>query len=884
MKPNRGILSLVLVSSAVLFSTERVLLGTDCNANGMEDAIDLAPGPFRLLVAPSFEAGPRPRSIIAADLTGRGGTDLVTVNGLISVLLNQGDGYGPAVEYAPLSYSVSVAATDLDGDGKRDLVTTNWRWEDGSSPPLPVPGSIFVFLNQGDGAFLPSTSYEARVGPSSITAADMNGDQNADLIITNQDWQGVDVNGSSMSVFLNRGDGTFLPRTDYLHRGVAGPAIAADLDGDAFLDIAVANSGSSGISVLLGQGGVFKEAISYPLPGIGLFSLVAADFDGDGTLDLAAASQGGPAVGGAWLLLNQGDGSLFVKRVSSTTQNGPDSLVATDLNRDGRIDLLAWDSTVSEVSVLLNDGGSRFHEDSLLVVPDGSRYTLVAADLDDDGDVDVGTEGRDRNRGLANHISVFLNNGNGRFGPPISYPVEGGPLIAADLNGDRRIDFATAGEQSGRVSVFLNSGGGTFFGAREHARDDPIFGAGLFSAEALEVDMNGDGLLDRVARADDVFSLLVSLNRGAEVFEDFPVDMGKTFMAFTAADLDGDRGLDLATDGIAVFFNDGSGSAGDLVFLPGRSHGIVAAVDLDGDRDLDLVTDQVSVFLNEGNGQFGDPASYPVGAGGHGGAWAGTHINADLDADGDVDLAVVTRAQWGLACGFRGCLGIDGLFIFLNHGDGTFDVAGPYPTGVMPASLLAVDLNFDAKLDLVVGNWLSADLYVYLGNDDGTFGGPSVFGWGLSLGTLGRIAAKDLDGDGRIDLAIEDAHGIAVFLNQTPPPHSRDVNRNGIPDECETRFHRADPNSSGTTDISDGIAIFGFLFLGSPTTLSCNESADANNDASIDISDGIYLLSWLFTGGPEPAAPGPTGMPCGLDPDPPGSPEDLGCEAYAGCH
>ncbi|MBI4586936.1 MAG: hypothetical protein HY717_23230 [Planctomycetes bacterium] len=97
-------------------------------------------------------------------------------------------------------------------------------------------------------------------------------------------------------------------------------------------------------------------------------------------------------------------------------------------------------------------------------------------------------------------------------------------------------------------------------------------------------------------------------------------------------------------------------------------------------------------------------------------------------------------------------------------------------------------------------------------------------------------------------------------------------------------FHRGDPNSSGTTDISDGIAIFGFLFLGDPPTLSCKESADANNDGTIDISDGIYLLSWLFTGGPEPAAPGPTGVPCGFDPDPPGSPGDLGCEGYAGCH
>jgi hypothetical protein len=90
-------------------------------------------------------------------------------------------------------------------------------------------------------------------------------------------------------------------------------------------------------------------------------------------------------------------------------------------------------------------------------------------------------------------------------------------------------------------------------------------------------------------------------------------------------------------------------------------------------------------------------------------------------------------------------------------------------------------------------------------------------------------------------------------------------------------------NSSGQIDLSDGIAIFGFLFLGDPPALQCSESADANNDGAIDISDGIYLLSWLFTGGPEPAPPGPTSAPCGVDPDPIGSPGDLGCGSYDRC-
>lgn len=70
----------------------------------------------------------------------------------------------------------------------------------------------------------------------------------------------------------------------------------------------------------------------------------------------------------------------------------------------------------------------------------------------------------------------------------------------------------------------------------------------------------------------------------------------------------------------------------------------------------------------------------------------------------------------------------------------------------------------------------------------------------------------------------------------------------------------------------NGIAIFSLLFLGEPSSLSCKESADANHDGTIDISDEIYLLIWLIVGGAEPAAPGPTGAPCGFDIDPLGTP------------
>ena len=123
---------------------------------------------------------------------------------------------------------------------------------------------------------------------------------------------------------------------------------------------------------------------------------------------------------------------------------------------------------------------------------------------------------------------------------------------------------------------------------------------------------------------------------------------------------------------------------------------------------------------------------------------------------------------------------------------------------------------------------------------------------------------------------------LSLFFNFLEASTSQDINLNGIPDDCETHFHRADPDSSGTTDISDAISILGYLFLGG-TTPSCLESADVDNDAKINIADGIALLNWLFRSGPEPAPPGPAPAPCGLDPDPAGSERNLGCESYVPC-
>jgi hypothetical protein len=89
-------------------------------------------------------------------------------------------------------------------------------------------------------------------------------------------------------------------------------------------------------------------------------------------------------------------------------------------------------------------------------------------------------------------------------------------------------------------------------------------------------------------------------------------------------------------------------------------------------------------------------------------------------------------------------------------------------------------------------------------------------------------------------------------------------------------FLRGDSNQSGSVDISDGIAILNFLFLGS-AGLACLEAGDADDTGTLVITDAIGLFQFLFLEGAEPHPPGP--RECGLDP----SADDLSCEEFGRC-
>ena len=94
--------------------------------------------------------------------------------------------------------------------------------------------------------------------------------------------------------------------------------------------------------------------------------------------------------------------------------------------------------------------------------------------------------------------------------------------------------------------------------------------------------------------------------------------------------------------------------------------------------------------------------------------------------------------------------------------------------------------------------------------------------------------------------------------------------------QCEQQFRRGDSNASGDLNITDGVFVLNYLFLGGPEP-PCQDAADSYDNGTLNITDGVRILNYLFLGGPAPPAPGPD--TCGSDP----TPDDLPPCVYESC-
>jgi hypothetical protein len=313
-------------------------------------------------------------------------------------------------------------------------------------------------------------------------------------------------------------------------------------------------------------------------------------------------------------------------------------------------------------------------------------------------------------------------------------------VAVADVNGDGNPDMVVVG---GSVNVFLGNGDGTFQAPISYA----IAGSSIAIA-----DLNGDGKPDLVVGTSTGVAILLGMGNGKfQTAFTYTVAAGQVVIG----DFNGDGKLDVITSGGTVLLGKGNGTfqLGPRFSPTGSS---VAAGDFNGDGKLDLVVNDglgnLTVLTGNGNGTFqADRANgffdvYPS---------AGIAV-ADFNNDGRLDLAVSIG-------GDQSSLDPEtSVSVLLGNGGGGFTSAASVGFDQFfggSTTIATGDFNGDGKPDLVVTR--PEGLVVYLGNGDGTFQPPVL--WGAPSPT-GVPVVGDFDKNGKLDLVEITSNGVAILL------------------------------------------------------------------------------------------------------------------------
>jgi Bacterial Ig-like domain (group 3)/FG-GAP-like repeat/FG-GAP repeat len=349
--------------------------------------------------------------------------------------------------------------------------------------------------------FLPARTYATGGNPSSVAIADFDGDGNLDLAVAN--WP-----GSSVSILLGNGDGTFQTHVDYATADASTSVAVGDFNGDGKLDLAVTIIYSNTLAVLLGNGdGTFQPQVDYPTGNAPEF-VAAGDFNRDGKLDLAVTNNSDATVS---ILLGNGDGT-FQPGVPFATGPAPGSLAVADLNHDGKLDLAVTNYTGNSVSILLGNGDGTFRPQAGYAT-DFFPTSVTVGDFNGDHKLDLAIA----NIGSEGTVSVLIGNGNGTFQPQVEYKTGTGfssipfSVAAADVNGDGKLDLVAAneGDDTGNacISVLLGNGDGTFGASANYF-------SGSSPGSLAIADFNHDGAPDLVSGDLLRLSVDVLLNTG----------------------------------------------------------------------------------------------------------------------------------------------------------------------------------------------------------------------------------------------------------------------------------------------------------------------------------------------------------------------------------
>ena len=371
-----------------------------------------------------------------------------------------------------------------------------------------------------------------------------------------------------------------------------------------------------------------------------------------------------------------------------------------------------------------------FSQDSFMghYTPSGAGAGIInRGDFNNDGIPDIITG----NNGGGYGVSVNLGIGDGRFRNPLNSAPGVGTfdMAVGDFNGDGKLDVALGGYVSSTqevVQIELGKGDGTFTTGQTINMAPNLNATGITTG-----DFDGDGKLDLAVISNTANQVYFYKGSGTGTFtSSASVTVGTspwTLTGIRVGDFNADGKIDLVVSnykGLFVLWNNGGNFSFTLAKVGSSNYGIGATpVDINQDGFTDLLVVYYTCEVGKDV------------AGGNCTNWKvllGT-ANKTFKQTWNVNLPYTFQGLWGTT---------------------------------------AADINGDGIND-IVGIAGVYQLYVWLGNSDGTYQTtPLSFQIG-SNSSASDLVASDFNRDGKIDFAIptpgiSSSVGVAVFLNATP--------------------------------------------------------------------------------------------------------------------
>lgn len=347
--------------------------------------------------------------------------------------------YAPRSFITPNSYSVGTDpyvsdVCDFQNDNILDIVTANF-----------TDNTVSVLLGNGDGTFQNTATYSTGAGGNSfgIDCSDFNNDGKSDVAVSK--W------GGTVSILIGAGDGTL---NAYSSIPIAAAVydvykiIGADVNGDTFIDLIVANCWASTVGVVLGNGdGTFRPYVEYPVGG-GAVGMAVGDVNNDLKPDIVVTQIAGSQM---VVLTGNGDGTFNAAGAAFAVGTWPETLNLADFNNDNKLDVVATNPFGSlTLTVLLGNGDATFAT-GVTYTTTGDPKNVVFDDFNGDGKLDMAAS-------ITNgDINFFHGKGDGTFETvhSVNYASSFHWMELGDFNGDGKNDLTLTNYDTEKVYVLL---------------------------------------------------------------------------------------------------------------------------------------------------------------------------------------------------------------------------------------------------------------------------------------------------------------------------------------------------------------------------------------------------------------------------------------------